>query len=131
MRYITKRDERVRASHAAWDNLTLPVDDPFWQTHWPPNGWRCRCRVNNMTQRDYDAGKTPTGAALNKTAPAVVMRDYVNPRTGEISQVPNGIDPGFAYNPGMARQKALQDVVDGKLKSASPGISDAARKDGL
>lgn len=131
VRYITKRDERVRASHAAWDNLTLPVDDPFWQTHWPPNGWRCRCRVNNMTQRDYDAGKTPTGAALNKTAPAVVMRDYVNPRTGEISQVPNGIDPGFSYNPGMARQKALQDVVAGKLKGASPGIADAAQKDGL
>lgn len=131
VRYITKRDERVRASHAAWDNVTLPVDDPFWQTHWPQNGWRCRCRVNNMTQRDYDKGKTPTGALLKKEAPPVVLREYVNPRSGEISQVPLGIDPGFAYNPGTARQKALQDVVDGKLLAATPGLSDAARRAGF
>ena len=131
VRYITKRDERVRASHAAWDNVTLPVDDPFWQTHWPPNGWRCRCRVNNMTQRDYDAGKTPTGAALKKTAPTVTMREYINPRSGEISQVPVGIDPGFAYNPGMVRQKALQDVMDDKLAGADPGLADAARRAGF
>lgn len=131
VRYITKRDERVRASHAAWDNVTLPADDPFWQTHWPPNGWRCRCRVNNMSQRDYDKGKTPTGAPLKKDAPPVVLREYVNPRTGEISQVPVGIDPGFAYNPGIARQKALQDVVDNKLTGVDPGLADAARRAGF
>ncbi len=131
VRYITKRDSRVRPAHAAWDNLTLPVDHPLWQTHWPPNGWRCRCRVNNMTQRDYDKGKTPTGAALNKTAPDVVLREYVNPRTGEISQVPVGIDPGFAYNPGIARQQALQGVVDGKLAGSDPGLAAAARRAGF
>lgn len=131
VRYITKRDERVRASHAAWDNVTLLVDDPFWLTHNPPNGYRCRCRVNNMTQRDYDKGKTPTGAPLKKEAPPVVLREYVNPRTGEISQVPLGIDPGFAYNPGIARQKALQDVVDGKLAGTDPGLADAARRAGF
>lgn len=56
IRYITKGDERVRASHAAWNNVVLPVDDPFWLTHWPPNGWRCRCRVVAISQRDYDKG---------------------------------------------------------------------------
>lgn len=35
IRYITQRDERVRLSHRAWDNLTLPVDHPFWKTHFP------------------------------------------------------------------------------------------------
>jgi SPP1 gp7 family putative phage head morphogenesis protein len=131
VRYITKQDERVRASHRQWDGVTLPVDDDFWTTHWPANGWRCRCRVMSMSQRDYDAGKTPTGAPLKKEAPALVLREYVNPRTGEISQVPAGIDPGFGYNPGMARQQALQDVVAGKLASASPDLADAARRAGL
>lgn len=147
VRYITKQDERVRASHRAWDNLTLPVDDDFWKTHWPPNGWRCRCRVMSMSQRDYDKGYTldRTGAEyaqnaqnapmvqkpLNKQAPQVVMREYVNPRTGEVAQVPVGIDPGFAYNPGMARQQALQQIVDGKLRSADPGLADAARRAGF
>ncbi len=144
VRYITKQDERVRASHRAWDNLTLPVDDDFWKTHWPPNGWRCRCRVMSMSQRDYDKGYTldrpgaeaPQDAPvvqkpLNKQAPQVVMREYVNPRTGEVAQVPEGVDPGFAYNPGMARQQALQQVVDGKLRSADPGLADAARRAGF
>ena len=144
VRYITKQDERVRASHRAWDNLTLPVDDDFWKTHWPPNGWRCRCRVMSMSQRDYDQGYTldRPGAETNqnapvvqkpliKQAPQVVMREYVNPRTGEVAQVPVGIDPGFAYNPGMARQQALQQIVDGKLRSADPGLADAARRAGF
>lgn len=131
VRYITSNDDRVRASHRPWHNLTLPVEAPFWTSHWPPNGWRCRCRVMSMTQRDFDKGKAPDGSPLNKTAPPVVLRDYVNPRTGEITQVPAGIDPGFAYNPGIARQRALQDLVDGKLRGASPDLGDAARKDGL
>jgi len=28
-----------RPEHLAWDGLILPADDPFWQTHYPPNGW--------------------------------------------------------------------------------------------
>lgn len=131
VRYITKQDERVRASHRAWDNLTLPVDDAFWKTHWPPNGWRCRCRVMSMSQRDYDKGTTPDRKPLNKQAPVVETHEYVNPRTGEVTQVPDGIDPGFAYNPGMARQQALQQLVDGKLRGAAPGLADAARRDGF
>ena len=144
VRYITKQDGRVRASHKAWDNLALPVDDAFWTAHWPPNGWRCRCRVMSMSQRDYDKGYTldRPGAEysqdapvvqkpLNKTAPPVATREYVNPRTGEVTQVPVGIDPGFAYNPGMARQQALQALAQGKLRGAAPGLADAARRAGL
>lgn len=144
VRYITRQDERVRASHRAWDNLVLPVDDPFWRQHWPPNGWRCRCRVMAMSQRDYDKGYTLSrpGAetdenaplvrkTLNKQAPDVELQDYVNPRTGQVTQVPVGVDPGFAYNPGIARQQAMQQLVSGKLNSAAPGLADAARRAGL
>lgn len=59
------------SSHNFW---TLPVDDPFWATHWPINR-RCRCRVMSINQRDYDKGISPTGVPLNKTAPAVVTRE--------------------------------------------------------
>ncbi|MEI4195235.1 phage head morphogenesis protein [Roseovarius sp. E0-M6] len=34
-----------RLHHLAWDGLILPADHPFWQTHFPPNGWGCSCRV--------------------------------------------------------------------------------------
>lgn len=144
VRYITKQDERVRASHRDWDNLTLPVGDAFWKTHWPPNGCRCRCRVMSMSQRDYDKGYTldrpgaeyeqdaPTvQKPLKKQAPEVTTREYVNPRTGEVTQIPVGIDPGFAYNPGVARQQALQEVVAGKLRGADQALAEAARRAGL
>ena len=45
--------------------------------------------------------------------------------------MPVGIDPGFSYNPGMARQQAQQQLVDGKLRGADPGLAEAARRAGL
>jgi SPP1 gp7 family putative phage head morphogenesis protein len=144
VRYITRGDDRVRPAHQAWDNLTLPVDDAFWKTHWPPNGWRCRCRVMSMTKADYKRGysldrpgaETDANAPLvrkplNTVAPPDERREYVNPRSGEVLQVPVGVDPGFAYNPGQARQQALEAQVQGKLKTADPGLADAARKAGM
>lgn len=34
-----------RPQHLAWNGLTLPKDDPFWSTHYPPNGFGCSCYV--------------------------------------------------------------------------------------
>ncbi|GAA4349904.1 hypothetical protein GCM10023185_06980 [Hymenobacter saemangeumensis] len=41
--YQTAGDSRVREEHRAWDNITRPADDEWWNTHYPPNGWLCRC----------------------------------------------------------------------------------------
>ncbi|MDP2786200.1 MAG: phage minor head protein [Sulfurimicrobium sp.] len=120
IRYITKRDERVRASHRGWDNLTLPVDHPFWHAHTPPNGWRCRCRITTLSQEEYDQGLSPTGQALVKEAPAEEWVNWENKRSGEVMQTPKGVDPGFAYNPGKAgaREAALNQAVQDKLDRA-------------
>lgn len=45
LEYRTVSDDRVRDEHAALDGLVRPVDDPFWDEYYPPNGWRCRCYV--------------------------------------------------------------------------------------
>lgn len=45
LKYQTAADERVRDDHAAWDNIIRPVDDPFWNSHMPSNGYNCRCTV--------------------------------------------------------------------------------------
>lgn len=129
VRYITKRDEKVRASHRAWDNLTLPVDHPFWQTHFPPNGWRCRCRAMSISQADYDAGLSPNGESLNKITPEVKYNDWVNKRTGVVERIPVGIDPGFAYNPGMmgVRVENLAKIEAQKLGQAMPELAAAYR----
>jgi uncharacterized protein with gpF-like domain len=28
-----------REQHLDWDGMVLPWDDPWWDTHYPPNGW--------------------------------------------------------------------------------------------
>ena len=130
VRYITQRDDKVRPAHRAWDNVTLPVDDAFWHTHTPPNGWRCRCRIVAVSQREYDRGRTPTGEAMKKKAPDIVMRDWLDQRSGQIRSIPTGIDPGFGYNPGMASARELQQkqVVNDKLATLSPAIASSAEK---
>lgn len=45
LRYKTAGDERVRQSHRSLDGTVRPVNDPFWDVYYPPNGWGCRCKV--------------------------------------------------------------------------------------
>lgn len=117
--YRTMRDERVRASHAAWDNVVLPVDHPWWNTHYPPCGWRCRCTAFAVSERDLERRRAD-GEKFKTEAPPMDLVTYVNPSTGEVAAVPRGIDPGFAYNPGKARDAAFFDAMLGKAVKASP-----------
>jgi len=125
VRYITKGDERVRASHRPWHNLVLPVDDPFWRTHWPPNGWRCRCSAVSLTAREYERRKT--AGTISTEAPPVQTREWLNKRTGEVMQVPVGIDPGFDYNVGVAASRAreMARMAADKLASAPAALGAA------
>ncbi|HRI27969.1 MAG TPA: PBECR2 nuclease fold domain-containing protein [Chitinophagales bacterium] len=36
--------------HAPINGVILPVNHPFWNTYYPPNGWNCRCDVIQLTQ---------------------------------------------------------------------------------
>lgn len=127
VRYITQRDDKVRPAHRNWDNVTLPVNAAFWTTHTPPNGWRCRCRVVAVTQRDYDAGRTPMGEPMKKAPPDVIMRDWLDRRSGQVKSVPVGIDPGFGYNAGMAAPRAaqMQSVMTDKLSALPAAMASA------
>jgi len=85
-----------RIEHLGWHNLVLPHDDPFWDTHYPPNGWGCKCRVVTLSQRDLDKmGKD----GVDK-APEIEHREWKDSK-GKKHQVPVGIDPGWDYNVGQ------------------------------
>lgn len=55
LEYRTRRDSRVRPEHAEIDGVLLPVTDPFWDTHTPPNGWGCNNRCRLIKRRDPKA----------------------------------------------------------------------------
>ncbi|SPD73806.1 Head morphogenesis protein SPP1 gp7 (fragment) [uncultured Desulfobacterium sp.] len=112
-----------RMEHAAWDGMTLPVDDPWWDSHMPMNGWGCKCRVRQVSQREMDRN----GWKIT-TPPPDNPKEWINKRTGEVQMVPEGIDPGFDYNPGKDRQRQYDKMIRGKLQEADPVIAKAAEK---
>lgn len=52
LKYRTIGDGRVRPKHAAWNGIIKPVNDPFWNTRYPPNDWSCRCSVSVLKSGD-------------------------------------------------------------------------------
>ena len=110
LRYVHLENQpHPRPEHAAWHNTVLPVDDPWWLTHYPPNGWFCHCTVESLNDRDLDRyGLTVSASApVSRMVPAII-----NTASGPRQVlVPEGIDPGFAYRPG-ALPPALVDAGD-------------------
>ena len=96
--YVHSGSAHPRLQHLAWNGLTLRADDPFWDSHFPPNGWHCGCRVAPTSERDLGR----MGKEAPDKAPPLETRTWVNPHTGAKHQVPVGISPGFDYNPGKA-----------------------------
>lgn len=106
--YLTYRhgDSRIpRPHHLAWDGITLPADNPWWKTHYVPNGWGCKCKIFAATKEDFERAK----AAGKGEAPP----SPIDPKTGE----PVGIDKGWGYNVGEAAQREDYRVLAGKFET--------------
>ncbi|MBF0415802.1 MAG: hypothetical protein HQL79_08555 [Magnetococcales bacterium] len=87
-----------RPLHLSWHGTTLPHDDQWWQTHFAPNGYNCKCRIVTRSASDLKR--------MNKSdpdpSPKVDYYDWTD-RNGETHQIPLGIDPGWDYVPGSSR----------------------------
>jgi uncharacterized protein with gpF-like domain len=60
-----------REDHVAWDGLILPKTDPFWDSHFPPNGWGCKCYTRAVTEtkkKEYEQGGIPTAPCVDGTS---------------------------------------------------------------
>ncbi|MGL6006218.1 phage head morphogenesis protein [Aeromonas sobria] len=71
--------------HPQWDGVVLPVDDPWWATHFPPNSNGCKCGVRQISNYEYQkilaSGKAKTPSS------------------------DDGIEPGWDFNPGLGRSR--------------------------
>jgi hypothetical protein len=116
-RYVHNDSVRhPRPQHKAWGDmqLTLRYDDPFWSTHFPPNGWGCRCRiVATDAPGEGDATKPPEGW------------DKIDPKTQELV----GIDKGWGYEPGANADTGLRQMVQDKLITYPEAIGRALTRD--
>ena len=101
LKYIPSDAAEPREAHKPFYNIVLPVDDPFWSTHFPPNGWGCKCNVRALTREQ--AEKT----GISKS-PVLKDVEHINTRTGEVEYYPEGVNPSFAHNPGDRLEALLQ-----------------------
>jgi SPP1 gp7 family putative phage head morphogenesis protein len=98
LKYITAHDERVRHNHQELDGVIRPVGDDFWNTHVPPNGFNCRCRLMQLNPDDDVFSVTPDDVVKNlpkadsqlfQTNPAksgFIFNESIHPYTKNINE---------------------------------------------
>lgn len=122
--YMVGPSVHHREEHLAWHGLCLPVSDPFWDAHFPPNGYGCKCNVRSVSEDEFHRLKQdgireaipekvlgpdgrPTGhirdrrVPIRTEAPPVELVQWTNQRTGETLMVPRGVTPGFDRPPNI------------------------------
>ncbi|MFM2555070.1 phage minor head protein [Escherichia coli] len=129
--YVAVIDSRTRPEHAKLHLLVFRFDDVFWQTHYPPNDWECRCRVralsaarmkamglkvsygaSHMHTREVDAGTDKASGELFRTTSTTFDN-------GRVKMTP-GV--GWSYNPGSAAFGTDQALIRKLIEVKSPAL---------
>lgn len=78
LQYRTAKDDKVRDSHAALDEITLPVEDKFWNSYYPPNGWNCRCVAVEVLKDKYPESDSKKAIEKGDEATMQIGKDGKN-----------------------------------------------------
>jgi SPP1 gp7 family putative phage head morphogenesis protein len=119
----TKRDDHARFHDKIWH-----VDDPIWQIIYPPNGYFCGCHVIQRTEGWLRRKGRTVSDPMDLEAEA-----WTNPRTGETTDLPRGVTPGFDANPGAvwldlkARVAEVMPDLDDDRQAHERGMLQALR----
>jgi SPP1 gp7 family putative phage head morphogenesis protein len=133
--YVAVDDNRSRLSHKAMHGQVFPIDDPIWQTHYPPNGWGCRCRVRALSDNKLNRLNKRVQSSAGKTR-EVVKDAGLDKSTGEMRRATvteiaiNGrkMAPSVGWNHNVANSSALDDFTDKALNRISdPSLKQATQ----
>ncbi len=104
-----------RDEHLQWNGTVLPKDDPWWESHIPPCGYGCKCRIvpisnTRLARLKKEGVPNPVVSAkgtyvggrrkIQLQRPKTTYKTYRNTRTGATRSVPAGVTPGFEWNQG-------------------------------
>ncbi|MDF1583885.1 MAG: phage minor head protein [Methyloprofundus sp.] len=98
--YDAINDSRVRPAHLALDGIIRPVDDDFWSTHAPLNGYRCRCRLISLSEKQAQA-RSGADKGINKPIKSSEMQP----------------DKGWDYNPGRDLMRGVEEAIAKRTES--------------
>lgn len=139
-RYVAVQDKKTRPSHGALHNQVFRHDHPFWETHFPPNGWLCRCtvvaesdrslrRLSDEIQRSNEGKDKADQEPLPEIVQASDVPEVTSEKVPASGPLPRGVkektvpvatfrgvrpDPGWSHNPGSmtwSRETMLADKI--------------------
>ncbi|WP_311515275.1 phage head morphogenesis protein [Oligella urethralis] len=125
--YIAVMDDRTRPSHAASHLLVFRHDDPFWDSHYPPCDYNCRCTVRSLRERDLERFNlkpmssegllTEESQVIGKGTKKVTV--FTHP-TKDMRFAPRA---GFGHRPRFKKQNNIAQVLGDKLEKAEPRVT--------
>lgn len=116
--YKTQHDNKVRKSHQLLHDVCKHITDDFWDTWYPPNGWRCRCYI--LQSRTADGYKTePDAYPDDKQIPPVFRHNPA--KSGKIWNhhhpyfivKPEDRDTIFSMKNDLERDQSFYDHIEG------------------
>lgn len=123
--YIETVSREPREEHLAQVGTIAPVDDPYWETWFPPNGYNCKCSVRQITRSEAEQ----RGWNKDQVIPPWPTKPYRNKRTGTVDEIPVGIDPGWHRNPARTRFVVLDEYLSGRFDDIEPAMRAVAFAD--
>ncbi|ADE10467.1 phage head morphogenesis protein [Sideroxydans lithotrophicus] len=121
--YVAVLDGRTRPTHRAMNGRVFRYDDALWGSHFPPNGFNCRCRVSPLTAAAVEGqGRTVESSADRLIDHEIQMKDGTTAQVKALRIKVDGKDKLFAPDAGWSYNPAQQAQQLDKL------AADAAKK---
>lgn len=113
LRYILSKAAKPDEKHLKYVNIIRPVDDSFWNAHYPPNRWRCQCSVEStrLEATDVPANLPPVPAEFA----------FNSGKTGQIFDLKNS--EYIKSVPPKEQPKLIKEATKEVVKSAAAGAA--------
>lgn len=124
-----------RVEHLAWDGLIVRIDSDWVKTHYPPNGYGCKCTMFALSDRDLQRFGKPldpsikswtdpnTGKRYSLDPPDDGTYNWKDPKTGDWHTFQKGIQPFWDYAPGASLSARAAEAIARKIETLPPAIS--------
>lgn len=117
LQYSAIDDRRTRPTHNAVDEMVFPIDHPFWNTWYPPNGYRCRCSTMSLS---YSQVKR-MGLTVETKDPTDMPIAVPSAQTGALINTQQLLpDAGFEHHPGKVVWGGIVDQTVSKNYMFTP-----------
>lgn len=133
LEYRAVGDKRARPDHAKLNGTVLPINDDFWSSNYPPNGWGCRCSVTQTDKEPTEGAsnfKPGDGFDFNPGIEKKLFADsapyFKSPGKDEISQEANKLLMAMSRKYGFDKAgKVIKAKGLGDVKLTKKGIHEA------